>query len=113
MKWIKILYYRIFRPSIIDKCLQSAYEDLLQMMKDAFTNLSNLGYELSFDELVWLFGRYDWSDIIENLVELEYYSVIDTNKSLFILLMNSMNSAQIEKVESKWDNSYFKEFIIN
>lgn len=111
MKQIKLLYYRICKRSIMNKCLQSAFDDYKNMLDRIFTNLGQVNCQLSYPELVYIFEKYDWKYFFDALEELENSSSIDLNKPLYQQLILAINLLTEKEIKSKWDNSYFNEFI--
>ena len=111
MKKVKILYYRIFRPSIMEKCLKSAYGDLQSLIDDIFTNIGRHGLKLTYDDLVYSFNKYDWKDIIDALEVAENNCPSSDHQNPHIDLKMVIEDFKPNILESKWSNSYFQEWL--
>jgi hypothetical protein len=112
MMKIWILYYRIFRPSVLEKCLMSAYSDFQELIKNVFLTLSGYDQSLSFIELKCLFVNYDWKDILDAVEYLDNNTVKGREKLIteIVLRLECINTLKIVNV---WHNSYLIDFILN
>ncbi len=113
MRKIKVIYYRIFRPSIMEKCLQSAHEDIQSLVDNIFTNLAQHGFKVTYGELIYLFERYDWKDIIDAMEEVENTYLSNAQQNLYIDPITIIDDFDPIILRSKWSNSYFFEWLTN
>ena len=72
---------------------------------------SKMPGQLSFEEFIYLFGKYDWKDIIDALEELDntndLYDQFDINISLITVIFHLKHTP----MNSKWSNSYLSKWI--
>ncbi|MHA1981094.1 MAG: hypothetical protein ACTSXN_08390 [Promethearchaeota archaeon] len=110
MVHLKILWYRLFKRSAKDKCLQSGYEDIQLMIKEVLINVSKIPCQLSYPEFVYLFEKYDWKDIIEAIEELDILENSLNQSSIFEGLINLFTKdGNIRMINDSAENSYYKE----
>ena len=107
----KVLNYRIFKRSVMSSCLQSAYEDYLNMVKTIFINIGEFKEQLTYSQLVHLFEIYDWSDFFNTLEELENSSLLDSTKPLYDQVVITIELFAEKGIRNKWRNSYFQEYV--
>ena len=112
MKKIRVLYYRLFKRAIIDNCLDSAYEDVNSLIENVFTNIGRHGFKLTYEELVYLFDKYDWKDIIDALEEVENSLPPNDHQNLHIDLIKVIDDYRPVILRSKWSNSYLLEWLL-
>ena len=97
----------------MDKCLESAYEDLQLMIEEVFINVSKMPGQLSFPEFVYLFEKYDWKDLIDALEELDNLENSLNQSSTFEGLVSYFNQDyHIRMINDPAENSYYKKLFI-
>ena len=90
-------------------CIKSAYEDLQLMIKEIFTNLLTMPFQLSFGEFILLFEKYDWQDIISKVEDFDflidrfkYTSVFDCLQELLV------DDTQVNSLKELKSNTYIR-----
>lgn len=90
-------------------CINSAYTDLQILLQGAFGNISKLPNQITICEFITLFENYDWNDIFNGLEELENASDLDHNKSVYSILLESLDSSSKNNpLINPRENTYFK-----
>ena len=92
-------------------CIQSAYEDLQLMIKEIFTNIKSIPDQLSFEQFITLFEKYDWQDIIYMIEEYNYLEAQQDYPSLYDLLFETLKADEgVYCIDGFRNNSYYREY---
>ena len=95
----------------MDKCLESAYDDLQLMISEIFIKVKSIPNQMSYENFAILFETYDWENIIDALEELDNYHVFNNDICLFNIIRSKIDVFEGPFLGSKWKNTYFLEYI--
>jgi len=90
-------------------CIQSAYGDLQLMIKDIFTNIYAIPDQLSFEDFIFLFKKYDWQDIIDKVEEVNFFIDSNNSNSVYNCLLNSLiDDVSVKPIKGLQSNTYLR-----